>query len=144
MPHLRGYCERPPKTCGEIKMKNYTNRELANMSREQMADLARSFPSRLDWKKAKEWTGEQKLVQSKLDCLNMIDANLVYGDRFWQKQTGLGGEYNYADAYVKEIGEENVRELYEARKEYFRHHVRVHTDVYTDSEGVSYNSMEEY
>lgn len=126
-------------------MKNYTNRELANMSREQMADLARSFPSRLDWKKAKEWTDEQKLVQSKLDCLNMIDSNLVYGDQFWQKQTDdLGGEYNYADAYVREIGEENVRELYETRKEYFRHHVQVHTDVYTDSEGVSYNYMEEY
>lgn len=61
MSHLKGYCKRSFKTCGEIKkMKNYTNRELANMSREQMADLARSFPSRLDWKKAKEWTGEQK------------------------------------------------------------------------------------
>lgn len=75
----------------------------------------------------------------------MIDANLVYADQFWQKQTDdLGGKYNYADAYVKEIGEKNVRELYEARKEYFRHHVHIRTDIYTDSEGVSYNSMEEY
>lgn len=122
-------------------MKNYTNQELANMTRAQMVDLARSFPSRTDRNKAKEWTDEQQLVQSKLDCLNMIDSNLVHGDLFWQKQTGLGGEYNYAEAYVREIGEENVRELYEARKEYFRHHVRIHTEVYTDK---TYKSMQEY
>lgn len=122
-------------------MKDYTNRELANMSRQQMVNLARNFPSRTDRNKAKEWTDEQQLVQSKLDCLNMIDSNLVHGDLFWQKQTGLGGEYNYAEAYVKEIGEENVRELYEARKKYFRHHVRIHTDVYQNK---SYNTMEEY
>lgn len=125
----------------EIRMKDYTNRELASMSKEQITNLTKGFPSRFEWNK---WTGEQKLIRNKLDCLSMIDSNLVYGDRFWQKQNNWDGHYSYADKYIKKIGEDNVRELYNARKEYFRNHVRIHTNVHTDFEGVSYNSMEEY
>lgn len=125
----------------EIRMKDYTNRELASMSKEQITNLTKGFPSRFEWNK---WTGEQKLIRNKLDCLRMIDSNLVYGDRFWQKQNNWDGHYSYADKYIKKIGEDNVRELYNARKEYFRNHVRIHTNVHTDFEGVSYNSMEEY
>lgn len=129
------------KITEEIRMKDYTNRELASMSKEQITNLTKGFPSRFEWNK---WTGEQKLIRNKLDCLSMIDSNLVYGDRFWQKQNNWDGHYSYADKYIKKIGEDNVRELYNARKEYFRNHVRIHTNVHTDFEGVSYNSMEEY
>lgn len=125
----------------EIRMKDYTNRELASMSKEQITNLTKGFPSRFEWNK---WTGEQKLIRNKINCLCMIDSNLVYGDQFWKKQNYGEGSYSCADPYIEEIGEENVRELYNARKEYFRHHVRINTDVYTDSEGVSYNSVEEY
>lgn len=122
-------------------MKNYTNKELANMSKEQIAAIADSFPPILKWNEA--WTEEQKLVRNKLDCLEMIDSNLIYGDEFWKKQRKWDGYRAYADIYIKKIGEKNVRELYNARKEYFHNHVRVHTNVHTDHEGVSYSSIEE-
>ena len=123
-------------------MKDYTNQELANMTKKERAALTNSFPLQLNWNKA--WTDEQKLILNKINCLRMIDSNFVYGDQFWEKQNYGEGSYSCADPYIEEIGEENVRELYNARKEYFRNHVRIHTDVYTDSEGVSYNSVEEY
>lgn len=123
-------------------MKDYTNQELANMTKKERAALTNSFPLHSDWNKA--WADEQKLILNKINCLCMIDSNLVYGDQFWKKQNYGEGSYSCADPYIEEIGEENVRELYNARKEYFRHHVRINTDVYTDSEGVSYNSVEEY
>lgn len=130
------------KAAEEMYVKDYTNRELANMSREELASITKNFPSRFEWNKS--WTCEQKTIQNKIDCLSMIDSNLIYGDRFWQIQNNWDGQYSYADTYIKKIGENNVRELYDARKEYFRHHVRVHTNVHTDFEGVSYNSIEEY
>ena len=130
------------KITEEMYVKDYTNLELANMSREELASITKNFPSRFEWNKS--WTCEQKTIQNKIDCLSMIDSNLIYGDRFWQIQNNWDGQYSYADTYIKKIGEDNVRELYNARKEYFRHHVRVHTDVHTDCEGVSYNSIEEY
>lgn len=123
-------------------MKNYTNQELANMNRKQIAALTNKFPPILEWNKS--WTDEQKLVRNKLDCLQMIDSNLIYGGQFWQKQNRWDGCHAYADAYINKIGEENVRELYDARKDYFRNHVQIHANVYTDNEGVSYSSIEEY
>lgn len=123
-------------------MKNYTNQELANMNRKQIAALTNKFPPILEWNKS--WTDEQKLVRNKLDCLQMIDSNLIYGGQFWQKQNKWDGYHAHSDTYINKIGEKNVRELYDARKNYFRNHVRIHTNVYTDSEGVSYNSIEEY
>lgn len=130
------------KPTEEIHVKDYANQQLANMNKKQMATITKSFPSRFEWNKS--WTSEQKLIQNKLDCLSMIDSNLIYGDRFWQIQNNWDGRYSYADTYIKKIGEDNVRELYNARKEYFRNHVRIHTNVHTDFEGVSYNSIEEY
>lgn len=124
-------------------MKNYTNQELANMTKKERAALTNSLPLHLDLRN-KAWTDEQKLILNKINCLSMIDSNLVYGYQFWKKQNYGEGSYSCADPYIEEIGEENVRELYNARKEYFRHHVRIHIDVYTSSEGVSYNAIEEY
>lgn len=123
-------------------MKTYTNQELANMNRKQIATLVGNLPPILEWNKS--WTDEQKLVRNKLDCLQMIDSNLIYGGQFWQKQNKWDGYYSYADAYINKIGEENVRELYDARKDYFCNHVQIHANVYTDNEGVSYSSIEEY
>ena len=130
------------KPTEEIHVEDYTNQELANMTKKEMAALTNSFPLQLNWNKA--WTDEQKLILNKINCLRMIDSNFVYGDQFWEKQNYGEGSYACADPYIEEIGEENVRELYDTRKEYFRHHVRIHTDVYTDSEGVPYNSIEEF
>ena len=124
-------------------MKDYTNQELANMTKKERAALTNSLPLQLDLRN-KAWTDEQKLILNKINCLSMIDSNLVYGYQFLKKQNYGEGSYSCADPYIEEIGEENVRELYDARKEYFRHHVRINTDVYTDSEGVSYNSIEEF
>lgn len=123
-------------------MKTYTNQELANMNRKQMAALVNSLPPTLEWNTS--WTDAQKLIRHKLDCIAMIDSNLIYGDRFWQKQNKGDGYRSHADTYINKIGEENVRELYDARKNYFRNHVKIHNNVYTDNEGVSYSSIEEY
>ena len=45
---------------------------------------------------------------------------------------------------VMEIGEEEVNQLIEEQKEYFHNHVKINHGVYTDGDGCSYNSIEEY
>lgn len=123
-------------------MQNYSNQELAHMNHDQLSALVHQLPAPLEWNQS--WTDKQKLLQRKIDCLHMIDANLVYGDQFWQKQHKWNGYYAYADAYIQQLGKKNVDELYNARKNYFHHHVQINTNVYTDADDVSYHSIKEY
>lgn len=124
-------------------MKNYTNQELANMNRKQITAIAKGLPSILEWNES--WTEEQKLIKRKLDCISMIDSTLIYNEPFLDKPRRYWDGYKtYADPYIKELGEENVYELYDNRKEYFKNHVKVNPETHTDSEGVTYKSITEY
>lgn len=53
-------------------------------------------------------------------------------------------EWNQSWTDKQKLGKKNVDELYNARKNYFHHHVQINTNVYTDADDVSYHSIKEY
>ena len=87
--------------------------------------------------RAKEYK-EQGLVYGEGGCRSMIMSCLIYGngrDYFMNK---------YAQKYASELGQERVEEIWEDQENYFKNHCRVNYNVYTDSEGCTYNSVTEY
>lgn len=91
------------------------------------------------------WTKKDKQLEKELSCREMINSCLIYGsdpfrkiDKWWY---GHGYcERSYMSDYEDELGEERVRQLYEEQK-YDISQARIHHDVHTDSEGLSYNSI---
>ena len=77
-------------------------------------------------------TEEQKRLHRELDCREMINSCLCYGDDFLKSR--------YSKPYIQDIGEKRVIELYNEQKADFAK-ATVLRDVYQDGEGVSYNSI---
>lgn len=77
-------------------------------------------------------TEEQKKLHRELDCREMINSCLCYGDDFLKSR--------YSKSYIQDIGEKRVIELYNEQKADFDKAIVLH-DTYQDGEGVSYNSI---
>ena len=73
-----------------------------------------------------------------LSCREMINSCLIYGDptAFYDESTGEFQEY--AQSYVKDLGAETVKRLWDEQLADFAK-ATVVFGVYTDSEGCSYN-----
>ena len=81
---------------------------------------------------------ERGLVYGEGGCRSMIMSCLIYGwdkDHFYEK---------HAQRYASELGVEKVKEIWEDQYNYFKNHCRVNHNVYTDSEGCTYNSVTEF
>ena len=92
------------------------------------------------WEK---WTEEQKQLSRELDCREMINSCLCYDsiESFWRVDPWRWGEYkSYSGRYVAELGLARVRELCEEQMQDFSK-AKVLRNVYTDSEGCTYNSI---
>lgn len=125
----------------------YSNKELASMTSDQLGEIRKNLPSALQYNTPNVWSDEDKHLDMQLRCLSMIDACLTYQTDFMKPRpylTDAVGDGSYAYAFIQYLGDENVKELYNYRKDYFDNHVRVIHGVDTDSEGVTYNSIEEY
>lgn len=101
------------------------------MSTKELQELKNTIPPYSDYA---TWTDEQKRLDKRISCIEMINSCLIYG---------YGLDY-YLEDYKKQIGEEEVNQLIEEQKGYFHNHVNIHHGVYTDGDGCSYNSIEEY
>lgn len=83
--------------------------------------------------------------EKEISCRQTINSCLCYGTNFFEKfrhwvwPNGYAFE-SYADSYIKDLGEETVKRLYNEQKADFAK-ATVVKDVVTDSEGVSYNSI---
>lgn len=77
-------------------------------------------------------TEEQKKLHRELDCREMINSCLCYGDDFLKSR--------YSKPYIQDIGKERVIEIYNEQKADFDKAIVLH-DIYQDGEGVSYNSI---
>lgn len=87
-----------------------------------------------------DMTPEQCRQYEELSCRSMINSCLVYGSahyNFYNPQTNQFGYY--AMDYIKSLGDKTVIRLYNEQVKEFSKAV-VMCNVYTDSEGVSYNS----
>ena len=93
----------------------------------------------------KTLTDEQKLKLKELSLREMIMSCLVYGeDIFTSVCINACSEYYnkpYAEEYIDILGYDRVMEIYNDQKKYFDTKCRVEKNVYTDSEGLTYNSL---
>lgn len=115
------------------------------MTGKQIRAARASLPSRCRVP-YKEWTDEQKRLDKELSCREMMNSCLAYGGMkdFWRRHDSLfaPGEVNcgYADRHVEELGLKRVRELEREQEEDFAK-AKLRRNTYTDSEGVTYNTI---
>ena len=101
------------------------------MTRKEIKKRRKEVP-RFENGKPRNLTPEQQRLHRELDCREMINSCLCYGDNFIESR--------YSENYIKELGKERVLELYNEQKSDFDKAIVFH-NVYEDSEGCSYNSI---
>lgn len=87
----------------------------------------------------KNWTEEQDRLYEELSCREMVNSCLCYGTlhNFWGENSyGV----NYSADYIRKLGVERVKEIVREQEADFARAV-VLRNVFTDSEGLSYNSI---
>lgn len=125
----------------------YSNKELASMTSDQLGEIRKNLPSALQYNTPGVWSEEDKYLDTQLRCLSMIDSCLTYQTGFMTPQPNQASATNngsYANRFLDRLKGKDVRELYDCRKAYFDNHVRIIHGVDTDSEGITYNTIEEY
>lgn len=97
----------------------------------------------------REWTVEEKCLDSELSALSMLDSCFAYGgvDGFF-KPKGYGDNEVYYDTYLKRyLKEGGSKKEFDKMLEIQKKHLErcsVKWCTYTDSEGCSYNSIVDY
>lgn len=95
----------------------------------------------------KTLTKEQELKLEELDFRELIMCCLAYGtDVMTSRVINMVSEYYgrpYFDEYADKLGKERALEIYEDQKRFFDTKCIVQKNVYTDCEGVTYNSLVE-
>ena len=98
--------------------------------------------------KNKEWeniNSSARKLYEEMSLRNMIMSCLTYGnDIFTSVCINACSKYYhrpYAEEYVDMLGYDRVMEIYNDQKNYFDTKCRVEKNVYTDYEGVTYNSL---
>lgn len=96
----------------------------------------------------KEWkniNSSARKLYEEMNLREMIMSCLIYGnDIFTSVCINACSKYYhrpYADEYIDILGYDRVMEIYNDQKEYFDTKCKVEKNVYTDYEGVTYNSL---
>ena len=135
-----------------IKFLNETsNSELENMDKDlrdkeiqalkDVGDTKRENTTNLSKRLPEEKWKELKKQAEIISAIRMIHSILTYTDEsLWKEDYILGNKY--MQSYIESLGAETVANL--ATKEIidFKENATINHDVYTDSEGVSYNSVD--
>lgn len=77
---------------------------------------------------------EHKTLYQLASCADMIESHLAYNDYSFM-------ESRYSKKYIDDLGYDVVNALWEIMKEYFNRNCYIEHNVYTDCEGLSYNSL---
>lgn len=89
---------------------------------------------------AEKWN-EFKKEEDRLSAIEMIHSILIYTDsKLWTEKYVM--EDKYMQDYINDLGEDTVRDIVNKEIADFKENATVQKDVYTDSEGVSYNSLD--
>lgn len=96
----------------------------------------------------KEWkniNSSARKLYEEMSLREMIMSCLIYGDDiFTSVCTNACSKYYhrpYAEEYIDMLGYDRVMEIYNDQKEYFDTKCKVEKNVYTDCEGITYNSL---
>lgn len=111
------------------------------MTRKEIEEAKKKLPRMLDVRYS-DWTHEQKVLSEELDCRSMINSCLCYGGihTFWEVCPWRYAEKSYAEPFVKKLGIKRVKELVSEQETDFAKATVKH-NVFTDGEGVSYNTI---
>lgn len=90
----------------------------------------------------RDWSDEDKKTYDELTARDMINSCLCYGgiEGFWKECSWRYGDKSYAAPYIRKLGRERVEQLVNEQIADFKK-AKVLYDVYTDSEGCSYNTI---
>ena len=101
------------------------------MTSKQIVELKKTLPpiTRLNYD---SWSEEEKQLDKEISCREMINSCLSYKTDFLNSK--------YSEDYIKELGKDRVKELYNEQLKHFNNCVLIN-NVYEDSEGVTYNSV---
>lgn len=90
---------------------------------------------------------EQEQLYQEMCLRSMIMSCLIYGKNIFTSVciNACSKYYHrpYAEKYIDILGYDRVKEIYNDQKKYFDTKCIVHKNVYTDCEGVTYNSLVE-
>ena len=105
------------------------------MTKKEIEKVKASLPK---WDEQNE---EEKKLDRELDCREMINSILIYG----YLNSTIDGIYEdkYLRNYKKDISEDRIKELIKEQQDDLKKS-KIFTDVYTDGEGVTYNSVSWY
>ena len=103
------------------------------MNSKQIRELKKKLPSitRVSYD---SWSEKEKQLNKEISCLDMINSCLSYGAEFLNSR--------YSEDYIKELGKDRVKELYNEQLEHFNNCIFLY-NVYEDSDGITYNSVVE-
>ncbi len=104
------------------------------MNSEKIKELKSSLPNRTKVQ-YQDWTNEQKKLDRELSCREMIMSCLIYGDDIYNSR--------YIAKYEDDLGKKRVLEICEEQEKFFKEKCEIVYNVYTDSDGISYNSLVE-
>lgn len=96
-----------------------------------------------------KWTVEEKCLDEELNMLSMLDSCFAYGgvSEFYRAKS-YNNNKSYYDSYLKNYLEaggskEEFDKMLEIQKKHFEH-CSIKHNVFTDSEGCTYNSVVDY
>lgn len=119
------------------------------MTEKQMKELRATLPQ---WKNGNPptLTQEQAILEKELDIRDMMLSNLVYGSDYFQmtkaswyvnNRGSRGYDWDDLKALGVKRAYQRVQQIWAEMKRDFKKHATVRHNVYTDCEGVSYNSV---
>lgn len=115
-----------------IEIKGYNENDLERLKEEYIKT------SPFDWKNA---TKDEKINRAILFCYEMVISCLTYKEEETFYKDGELQRYGYN--YVKEYGltEDMVKNIFLTEKKFFDENANVKECTFTDSEGLTYNTV---
>jgi len=81
---------------------------------------------------------ELSKTEKEKQLIDMIDSCFTYGGA----EKDSSNFKRYILPYMRDIKEKRFYEIYEQRMEFLNKHAKIRSNVYTDCEGMTYNSLE--
>ncbi len=100
------------------------------MNSKEIEKIKREMYNSENWK---DENSMERIIYEEMTCRSMIVSCLIYGNNIYGSR--------YVMEYIDILGEQRVLELCKEQEEYFNTKCKVVENVYTDSEGLSYNSL---
>ena len=119
---------------------------LSETSNKQLDSKKKTFYARMRDKHGNDFRGkfddDDKLANEELFLIDMLHSIFAYAPDTHHMTVDDIMQNRYIKQYIETLGVDRVREIASEELNDFKSHARVRKDVFQDSEGLSYNSIE--